>query len=138
MTNPCRLLRRARRPVRAGVDKVRFVRGVAAVARWTATRGRRGGLIDVEYERCPSSPTLRGDEAGRAKLHDPCGNLAFEKTLSFGDVAGDFAPPTGDPPHAPGIGQRQRSRPPAPVSLRPDHPADGGLVQHNMINFVGC
>src|SRR5262249_45014607 len=76
------------------VDKVRFVgeavAAVAAVDRYTAEDAV--ALIDVEYEMLP----VLGDpheaiKQGAAKGHDTMpSNLALEKTLSFGDVAGDF------------------------------------------------
>ncbi len=77
------------------VDKVRFVgeavAAVAAVDRYTAEDA--AGLIDVEYEPLPVvTDPFEAMKPGAAKLHDPLpGNLAFEKTLSFGDVTGDFA-----------------------------------------------
>src|SRR5262249_38976980 len=77
------------------VDKVRFVgeavAAVAAVDRYTAEDAC--ALIDVEYELLPAvADPFDAMKPDAAKLHDPLpSNLAFEKTLSFGDVAGDFA-----------------------------------------------
>jgi carbon-monoxide dehydrogenase large subunit len=77
------------------VEKVRFageaVAAVAAVDRYTAEDAV--ALIDVEYERLPVvTDPFEAMKPSTAKLHDPLpSNLAFEKTLSFGDVAGDFA-----------------------------------------------
>ena len=77
------------------VDKVRFVgeavAAVAAVDRYTAEDAV--ALIDVEYEPLPViTDPFEAMKPGAIKLHDPLpSNLAFEKTLSFGDVAADFA-----------------------------------------------
>src|SRR6266704_3262117 len=77
------------------VDKVRFageaVAAVAAVDRYTAEDA--AALIEVEYEPLPAvTDPFEAMKPGAAKLHETLpGNLAFEKTLSFGDVAGDFA-----------------------------------------------
>jgi carbon-monoxide dehydrogenase large subunit len=77
------------------VDKVRFVgeavAAVAAVDRYTAEDA--AALIEVEYEPLPvAADPFEAMKPGAAKLHDALpSNLAFEKTLSFGDVAGDFA-----------------------------------------------
>ena len=77
------------------VDKVRFVgeavAAVAAVDRYTAEDA--AALIEVEYEPLPVvTDPFEAMKPGAAKLHDTLpGNLAFEKTLSFGDVTGDFA-----------------------------------------------
>jgi CO/xanthine dehydrogenase Mo-binding subunit len=77
------------------VDKVRYageaVAAVAAVDRYRAEDAV--ALIEVEYEPLP----IVGDpfaalETDAPKVHDNLdGNLVFEKTMSFGDVAGDFA-----------------------------------------------
>jgi carbon-monoxide dehydrogenase large subunit len=77
------------------VDKVRFageaVAAVAAVDRYTAEDA--AALIDVEYEPLPVlTDPHQAMTAGAPKIHDTLpGNLVFEKTLSFGDVDGDFA-----------------------------------------------
>ena len=77
------------------VDRVRFVgeavAAVAAVDRYTAEDAT--ALIDVEYEPLPVvTDPFEAMKPTTAKLHDPLpSNLAFEKTLTFGDVAGDFA-----------------------------------------------
>jgi carbon-monoxide dehydrogenase large subunit len=77
------------------IDKVRFVgeavAAVAALDRYTAEDA--AGLIHVEYEPLPVvTDPFHALRPEAAKLHDPLpSNLAFEKTLSFGDVAGDFA-----------------------------------------------
>ncbi len=77
------------------VDKVRFVgeavAAVAAVDRYTAEDA--AALIEVEYEPLPVvTDPFEAMKPGAAKLHETLpGNLAFEKTLSFGDVTGDFA-----------------------------------------------
>ncbi|HXJ80134.1 MAG TPA: xanthine dehydrogenase family protein molybdopterin-binding subunit [Candidatus Methylomirabilis sp.] len=77
------------------VDKVRFVgeavAAVAAVDRYTAEDA--AALIEVEYEPLPVlTDPFEAMKPEAPKLHDPLpSNLAFEKTLSFGDVAGDFA-----------------------------------------------
>jgi carbon-monoxide dehydrogenase large subunit len=77
------------------VDKVRYageaVAAVAAVDRYIAEDAL--ALIEVEYEPLPAVTdpfaALRPDAP---KVHDNLpSNLVFEKTLSFGDVAGDFA-----------------------------------------------
>ena len=77
------------------VGKVRFVgeavAAVAAVDRYTAEDA--AALIEVEYEPLPVvTDPFEALKPGAATVHEPLGsNLAFEKTLSFGDVAGDFA-----------------------------------------------
>ena len=77
------------------VGKVRFVgeavAAVAAVDRYTAEDAV--ALIDVEYEPLPVvTDPFEAMKPGAAIVHEPLGsNLAFEKTLSFGDVDGDFA-----------------------------------------------
>ena len=77
------------------VGKVRFVgeavAAVAAVDRYTAEDA--ASLIEVEYEPLPVvTDPFEALKPGAAIVHEPLGsNLAFEKTLSFGDVAGDFA-----------------------------------------------
>jgi carbon-monoxide dehydrogenase large subunit len=77
------------------VGKVRFVgeavAAVAAVDRYTAEDA--AALIDVEYEPLPVvSDPFEAMKPGAAIVHEPLGsNLAFEKTLAFGDVDGDFA-----------------------------------------------
>ena len=77
------------------VGKVRFVgeavAAVAAVDRYTAEDA--AALIDVEYEPLPVvTDPFEALKPGAAIVHEPLGsNLAFEKTLSFGDVDGDFA-----------------------------------------------
>ena len=84
----------AKRPPLA-VGKVRFVgeavAAVAAVDRYTAEDA--AALIDVEYEPLPVvTDPFEALKPGAATVHEPLGsNLAFEKTLSFGDVNGDFA-----------------------------------------------
>jgi carbon-monoxide dehydrogenase large subunit len=76
------------------VDKVRFVgeavAAVAAVDRYTAEDAV--ALIDVEYAPLPTvTDPFEAMKPGAAVVHEPLnGNLAFEKTLTFGDVAGDF------------------------------------------------
>jgi carbon-monoxide dehydrogenase large subunit len=76
------------------VDKVRYageaVAAVAAVDRYTAEDAV--GLIEVEYEplRIVADPheAMKPDAP---KVHENLpSNLVFEKTLSFGDVEGDF------------------------------------------------
>jgi CO/xanthine dehydrogenase Mo-binding subunit len=77
------------------VDKVRYageaVAAVAAVDRYTAEDAV--GLIDVEYAPLPVvSDPMEAMKPGAPKVHDTVpSNLVFEKTLSFGDVAGHFA-----------------------------------------------
>ena len=77
------------------VGKVRFVgeavAAVAAVDRYTAEDA--AALIEVEYEPLPVvTDPFEALKPGAAIVHEPLGsNLAFEKTLSFGDVNGDFA-----------------------------------------------
>ena len=77
------------------VGKVRFVgeavAAVAAVDRYTAEDA--ASLIEVEYELLPVvTDPFEALKPGAATVHEPLGsNLAFEKTLSFGDVNGDFA-----------------------------------------------
>jgi CO/xanthine dehydrogenase Mo-binding subunit len=77
------------------VDKVRFageaVAAVAAVDRYTAEDAC--ALIEVEYEPLPALTDPSSAMAPSApKIHETLpGNVVFAKTLSFGDVAGDFA-----------------------------------------------
>jgi carbon-monoxide dehydrogenase large subunit len=77
------------------LDKVRFageaVAAVAAVDRYTAEDAC--ALIDVEYEPLPVlTDPLAAMAPSAPKVHDTLpSNLVFEKTLSFGEVAGDFA-----------------------------------------------
>ena len=77
------------------VDKVRFageaVAAVAAVDRYTAEDA--AALIDVEYEPLPVlTDPYEAMKAEAPKIHDTLpSNLVFEKTMSFGDVDGDFA-----------------------------------------------
>ena len=77
------------------VGKVRFVgeavAAVAAVDRYTAEDAT--ALIEVEYEPLPAvADPFEAMKPGAAIVHEPLGsNLAFEKTLTFGDVNGDFA-----------------------------------------------
>jgi carbon-monoxide dehydrogenase large subunit len=77
------------------VDKVRFageaVAAVAAVDRYTAEDA--AALIDVEYETLPVlTDPFEAMKAGSARVHESLpSNLVFEKTMSFGDVDGDFA-----------------------------------------------
>ena len=77
------------------VDKVRFageaVAAVAAVDRYTAEDA--AALIDVEYEPLPVlTDPYEAMKPDAPKIHDTLpGNLVFEKTMSFGDVDGDFA-----------------------------------------------
>jgi len=77
------------------VDKVRFVgeavAAVAAVDRYTAEDAV--ALLEVEYEPLPVlADPFEAIKPGAAKVHDALpSNLVFEKTLSFGDVAADFA-----------------------------------------------
>ena len=94
------------------VGKVRFVgeavAAVAAVDRYTAEDA--AALIDVEYEPLPVvTDPFEAMKPGAAIVHEPLGsNLAFEKTLSFGDVDGDFAVGRPrDPPHA-ALASRER------------------------------
>jgi carbon-monoxide dehydrogenase large subunit len=77
------------------VDTVRFageaVAAVAAIDRYTAEDAC--SLIDVEYEPLPVlTDPFEAMKPGAPRIHETLpGNLVFEKTLSFGDVAGDFA-----------------------------------------------
>lgn len=77
------------------VDKVRYageaVAAVAAVDRYTAEDAL--GLIEVQYEPLPVlADPFEAMKPGAPKVHETLpGNLVFEKTLTFGDVAGDFA-----------------------------------------------
>jgi CO/xanthine dehydrogenase Mo-binding subunit len=61
------------------------------VDRYTAEDA--AALIDVEYEILPTvADPFEAMKPEAPKLHDPLpNNLVFEKTLTFGDVAGDFA-----------------------------------------------
>jgi carbon-monoxide dehydrogenase large subunit len=76
------------------VDKVRFageaVAAVAAVDRYTAEDA--AALIEVEYEPLPVlTDPHEAMKAGAPRIHETLpGNLVFEKTMSFGDVDGDF------------------------------------------------
>jgi carbon-monoxide dehydrogenase large subunit len=77
------------------VDKVRYageaVAAVAAVDRYTAEDA--AALIEVEYEALPVlTDPMEAMKPGAPKVHDTLpGNLVFEKTMTFGDVAGGFA-----------------------------------------------
>ncbi len=77
------------------VDKVRFageaVAAVAAVDRYTAEDA--AALIDVEYELLPVlTDPYEAMKPEAPKIHDTLpSNLVFEKTMSFGDVDGEFA-----------------------------------------------
>jgi len=77
------------------VDKVRYageaVAAVAAVDRYTAEDAV--ALIDVEYEPLPTvTDPFEAMKPEAPQVHENLpGNLVFEKTLTFGDVAGDFA-----------------------------------------------
>lgn len=77
------------------VEKVRYageaVAAVAAVDRYTAEDAL--ALIDVQYEPLPVlTDPFEAMKAEAPKVHENLpGNLVFEKTLTFGDVAGDFA-----------------------------------------------
>jgi carbon-monoxide dehydrogenase large subunit len=77
------------------VDKVRYageaVAAVAAVDRYTAEDAT--ALIEVDYEPLPVlTDPLEAMKPGALRIHATLpSNLVFEKTLSFGDVAGDFA-----------------------------------------------
>jgi CO/xanthine dehydrogenase Mo-binding subunit len=77
------------------VDKVRYageaVAAVAAVDRYTAEDAV--GLIDVDYAPLPVlTDPFEAMKPEAPKVHDNLpSNLVFEKTLSFGDVAGGFA-----------------------------------------------
>ncbi len=77
------------------VDKVRFageaVAAVAAVDRYTAEDA--AALIDVEYEPLPVlTDPFEAMKAEAPRVHDSLpSNLVFEKTMSFGDVDGEFA-----------------------------------------------
>src|SRR5215468_5219946 len=79
------------------VDRVRFVgeavAAVAAVDRYTAEDAT--ALIDVEYEPLPVvTDPFEAMKPTTAKLHDPLpSTLAHENTLSFGNVAREFASP---------------------------------------------
>ena len=119
------------------VDKVRFVgeavAAVAAVDRYTAEDAV--ALLDVEYELLPVvADPFEAIKPGAAKLHDTIpSNLVFEKTLSFGDVAGDFA--SADRVIRRTLRWHRVSAQPletagAVLPLRPDHPADGRVVEH--------
>jgi carbon-monoxide dehydrogenase large subunit len=76
------------------VDKVRFageaVAAVAAVDRYTAEDAC--AQIDVQYEPLTTlTDPFEAMKPAAPKVHDTLpSNLVFEKTLSFGDVAGDF------------------------------------------------
>ena len=77
------------------VDRIRFageaVAAVAAVDRYTAEDA--AALIDVEYELLPVvTDPFEAMKPSAPKVHDALpSNLVFEKTMSFGDVEGDFA-----------------------------------------------
>ena len=77
------------------VDKVRYageaVAAVAAVDRYVAEDAL--ALITVEYEPLPAvTDPVEAMTSEAPKVHDNLpSNLVFEKTLTFGDVAGDFA-----------------------------------------------
>jgi carbon-monoxide dehydrogenase large subunit len=77
------------------VDKVRYageaVAAVAAVDRYTAEDA--AALIEVESEALPVlTDPMEAMKPGAPKVHDTLpGNLVFEKTMTFGDVAGGFA-----------------------------------------------
>jgi len=77
------------------VDKVRYageaVAAVAAVDRYTAEDAV--GLIDVAYEPLPVlTDAIEAMKPEAPKVHENLpSNLVFEKTLTFGDVAGGFA-----------------------------------------------
>ena len=77
------------------VDKVRYageaVAAVAAVDRYTAEDA--AALIDVEYAALPVlTDPMEAMKPGAPKVHDTLvSNLVFEKTMTFGDVAGAFA-----------------------------------------------
>jgi CO/xanthine dehydrogenase Mo-binding subunit len=77
------------------VDKVRYageaVAAVAAVDRYTAEDA--AGLIEVEYAPLPVlTDPIEAMKPSATKVHENLpSNLVFEKTLSFGDVAGGFA-----------------------------------------------
>ena len=77
------------------VDKVRYageaVAAVAAVDRYTAEDA--AALIDVEYAPLPVlTDPLEAMKPSAPKVHDNLpSNLVFEKTMTFGDVAGGFA-----------------------------------------------
>jgi CO/xanthine dehydrogenase Mo-binding subunit len=77
------------------VDKVRYageaVAAVAAVDRYVAEDA--AARIRVEYEPLPAvTDPVEAMGPGAPRVHDTLpGNLVFEKTLTFGDVAGDFA-----------------------------------------------
>ncbi len=77
------------------VDKVRYageaVAAVAAVDRYTAEDAV--ALIEVEYEPLPVvTDPFEAMKPDAPKVHENLpNNLVFEKTLNFGDVAGDFA-----------------------------------------------
>ncbi|HEX6212491.1 MAG TPA: xanthine dehydrogenase family protein molybdopterin-binding subunit, partial [Methylomirabilota bacterium] len=77
------------------VDKVRYageaVAAVAAVDRYAAEDA--AALIDVEYAPLPVlTDPLEAMKPGAPTVHDTLpSNLVFEKTMTFGDVAGAFA-----------------------------------------------
>jgi carbon-monoxide dehydrogenase large subunit len=77
------------------VDRVRYageaVAAVAAVDRYTAEDAL--GLVEVEYEPLPAvTDPMEAMKAGAPRIHDTLpSNLVFEKTMTFGDVADDFA-----------------------------------------------
>ncbi|MCC6177650.1 MAG: xanthine dehydrogenase family protein [Chloroflexi bacterium] len=77
------------------VEKVRFVgeavAAVAATSRYAAEDACQ--RIEVEYDELPPlSDPFAAMQPGAPKLHDTLdSNIVFERTLSFGDVEGDFA-----------------------------------------------
>ncbi|MCI0547973.1 MAG: xanthine dehydrogenase family protein molybdopterin-binding subunit [Candidatus Rokubacteria bacterium] len=124
------------------VGKVRYVgeavAAVAAVDRYTAEDAV--ALIEVQYEPLPVvTDPMAAMAPGAPKVHENlAGNLVFEKTMSFGDVAGAFAGATRV------VRRRLRWH---RASAQPLETA-GAVVRHdadrtdvwsntNMINFVG-
>lgn len=76
------------------IDKVRFVgeavAAVAATSRYAAEDAC--DLIKVEWEPLPTLVDPFGAMNSPVKLHDTLeSNVVFQRTLTFGDVAGDFA-----------------------------------------------
>jgi len=77
------------------IEKVRFVgeavAAVAATSRYAAEDAC--GRIDVEYDELPPvEDPFAAMQPDAPRLHDTLeSNVVFERTLSFGDVAGDFA-----------------------------------------------
>jgi carbon-monoxide dehydrogenase large subunit len=77
------------------VDKVRYageaVVAVAAIDRYAAEDAL--AAIEIDYEPLPAiTDPFEAMKSGAPKVHENLpGNLVFDKTLAFGDVADDFA-----------------------------------------------